>query len=260
MPATQPGMPIPPVMPQVGGPVPTPPSNGLAIAALVLGILAIVGSFIPVLNIGAIILGALAIVLAIIALATHRAKSLAITGGVLALVGIIIAIVMNIAWSQAVDEALDQLGGGATPNNQPATTATANSSADTPADAGTAAPAASAAAYAVTIDGSHTTTDYEGKPTLVVNYTFTNNSTDAASFMFAISDKAFQNGVQLETAIVTGDDSYDSANSLNEVKPGASIAVQSAYVLDDQSDVTIECTELISFDDTVLASQVIKVS
>lgn len=104
--------------------------------------------------------------------------------------------------------------------------------------------------YAVTIDGSTVTTDYEGKPAIIVDYTFTNNSDDATSFAVACSQKAFQNGVQLETTVVMDDlgNGY-----LAEIKPGATTSARMAYSLTDESDVTVEVTELISFDDTILA-------
>lgn len=104
--------------------------------------------------------------------------------------------------------------------------------------------------YAVTIDGSTVTTDYEGKPAIIVDYTFTNNSDDATSFAVACSQKAFQNGVQLANAVVMDDlgNGY-----LAEIKPGATTSARMAYSLTDESDVTVEVTELISFDDTILA-------
>ena len=104
--------------------------------------------------------------------------------------------------------------------------------------------------YDVTIDGATVTTDYEGAPAMIVDYSFTNNSDEATSFAVACSQKAFQNGVQLETAIVT----EDLGNGyLAEIKPGATTTARMAYSLTDQSDVTVEVSELISLDDTLLA-------
>lgn len=124
--------------------------------------------------------------------------------------------------------------------------------AEQPAEEQTEEPAEEQASskYAVTIDGSTVTTDYEGKPAIIVDYTFTNNSDDATSFAVACSQKAFQNGVQLETAVVLDDlgNGY-----LAEIKPGATTSARKAYSLADESDVTVEVTELISFDDTILA-------
>lgn len=124
--------------------------------------------------------------------------------------------------------------------------------AEKPAEEQTEQPAEEEASskYVVTIDGSTVTTDYEGKPAIIVDYTFTNNSDDATSFAVACSQKAFQNGVQLETAVVLDDlgNGY-----LAEIKPGATTSARMAYSLADESDVTVEVKELISFDDTILA-------
>lgn len=111
--------------------------------------------------------------------------------------------------------------------------------------------------YAVTIDDGVVGEDYKGNPALVVTFTFTNNSDDATSFLAAISDKAYQNGVQLESAIRTDG---DSQSSMKDIKPGATVTVEQAYVLDDQSEVTVECTEFISFNDTVLAEKTFTVA
>src|SRR5690606_9836153 len=108
--------------------------------------------------------------------------------------------------------------------------------------------------YVVTIDGATQTKDFEGKAALLVDYTFTNNSSEDRSFMFAVTPKAFQNGVELQSAILT-ESMEHIANALNDIKPGATIQVQAAYVLDDTSEVTVEVTELLSFDDSVLASK-----
>lgn len=108
--------------------------------------------------------------------------------------------------------------------------------------------------YAASIDDLVATTDYEGKPAVMVTYSWTNNSEEATSAAVALSLKAFQNGVQLDTGIVTGD--IDSEGYMAEVKPGAGTTFQMAYLLDDQSDVTVEVSELISFDDSLLAEQV----
>lgn len=113
------------------------------------------------------------------------------------------------------------------------------------------------AKYAVTIDDCQVTTDYSGKSAIVVTYTFTNNSDKATSFMVAIDDAAFQNGVELDTAIVSD---IDSQSSMSDIKPGATTTVQQAFLLDDTSDVTVECTELISFNDEVLAEKTFSVA
>lgn len=120
-----------------------------------------------------------------------------------------------------------------------------------------AEPEASDAEYAVTIDGSAMTEDYEGNPAMIVDFTFTNNSDEATSFAVACSQKAFQNGVELERAITTDDlgNGY-----MAEIKPGATTTARIAYALTDESDVTVEVEELFSFDDTMLAEATFSVA
>lgn len=94
--------------------------------------------------------------------------------------------------------------------------------------------------------------DYEGKPALLVNYSFTNNTDKKQSFMMAIKDSAFQNGIGLNDAITMGKE-YDSQLQMKEIMPGKTLNVQAAYVLDDtETPVEIQIAELISFDDEVL--------
>ena len=127
---------------------------------------------------------------------------------------------------------------------------------DAPAEQ--AEPEAPASDYAVTIDGATVTEDYEGNPAVIVDYTFTNNSDEATSFAVACSPKVFQNGVQLETAVVTGEDLGNGY--MAEIKPGASTQARLAYSLSDQSDITVEVEELFSLDDTMLAEATFSVA
>lgn len=110
------------------------------------------------------------------------------------------------------------------------------------------------AKYSVTIDSAVKGKDYDGNDAVIVTYSFTNNSDEATSFMVAIMDKAYQNGVQLSSAFVL--DGVDSDASMKDIKPGGSIEVQEAYELDDSSDVTIECSEAFSFSSEIIAEKV----
>ncbi len=111
--------------------------------------------------------------------------------------------------------------------------------------------------YVVTIDGSTVTTDYEGAPAVIVDFTFTNNSEEDTSFAVACSQKVFQNGVQLENAVVMDDlgNGY-----MAEIKPGATTTARLAYNLTDQSDITVEVEELFSLDDVLLAEATFSVA
>lgn len=106
--------------------------------------------------------------------------------------------------------------------------------------------------YHAVITGMEVGKDYEGKDALLVHYTFTNNSEETTSAGVALILKAFQNGVQLETAIVTDVEGVD--NTLKEIRPGASIDVTEAFELTDTTTVELELTELISFSDEMITA------
>lgn len=102
--------------------------------------------------------------------------------------------------------------------------------------------------YNVTYVKHETGTDYEGNPCLFYYYTFTNNGEENASPMSSSYIQCFQNGVQCETAITM--ESNDSINNyMLEVQPGGSLEVCEVFSISDTSDVTIEASDLISFDD-----------
>ena len=86
-------------------------------------------------------------------------------------------------------------------------------------------------------------TDYEGNPAIVVTYSWTNNSTETTSAIVALHDKAFQDGVQLEVAMMDVVDGYDAGASMLDVQPGGTQDFQQAYVCTSETSpvqVTIE--------------------
>lgn len=89
---------------------PPPPATvkkGLAVTSLVLGLLAIVGCLIPVLNIVSIVLAIIAVVLGVVAVVQARkpgrgGKGMAIAGIILSVVAIVGAILANVLFGAAV--------------------------------------------------------------------------------------------------------------------------------------------------------------
>lgn len=81
--------------------------SGLATAGMVLGIIAIVGAWIPFLNIVSIILGVLALIFGMVPLFQKRSIGKAVTGVVLSLAAIVIAIAMINAASTAIDKVVN---------------------------------------------------------------------------------------------------------------------------------------------------------
>ena len=109
--------------------------------------------------------------------------------------------------------------------------------------------------YSVQIDSCRLANDYEGKPVVIVKYIFTNNSDpNPAAFWITFDDNVFQNGVGLNTAIIIDESvNYNSDNQMKEIKAGATLEVEVAYVLNDTTtDIEVEVSELISFNNTVI--------
>lgn len=109
--------------------------------------------------------------------------------------------------------------------------------------------------YSVVIDSCRLAKDYEGKDVVIVKYIFTNVSDDsAAAFMFVVEDAVYQNGVGLNDSLFVDDSAnYSIDNQTKEIKQGASIEVEVAYELNDiTTDIDVEVSEFISFDDKVI--------
>ena len=88
---------------------PAPKTSGLAIAGLVLGILAALGSFLPIINNLSFFLALIGLVLAIIALVgalkgKNSSKGMAIAGVVLCVVSCVVVLVTQSAYKAALDE------------------------------------------------------------------------------------------------------------------------------------------------------------
>lgn len=109
--------------------------------------------------------------------------------------------------------------------------------------------------YNVSILDAKKVTDYQGNPAIIVNFDYTNNSSESRMFSTSVACTAYQNGVQLSSAFIL-DGSYDAEESLKNIKPGSSLKVQQAYVLDDAAaPVTVEVTGWLSFDGKKLTKE-----
>ncbi len=103
----QPGMQPPP---------PTGPKKGLAIAALVLGIVAILGAWIPFAGLFSVVLGIAGLVLGIVALVKANrgqagGRAMAIVGAVLGGLSIVVGIASTVIAVVAITDASDEIGG-----------------------------------------------------------------------------------------------------------------------------------------------------
>jgi hypothetical protein len=221
--------------------------SGLAIAGLVVGIVAIVGSWIPLLNFVSVWFAIVGIGLSIPALiitikGTKGGKGIAIAGLVLGVVTIIIFIIMY-------------AGAAALSDN------VSNDSTTSKDSAKTEEPASNEDSSVIIVDAA-LGRDYEGKTTIVVNYEWTNTTDETTSLMLTYTIKAYQNGVELEGSIFADDwlsDKEDTSGWVDmskDVKPGATIKTSAAYVLSDESaPVDIEVSDLWNWDDDLVATQ-----
>lgn len=95
-----------PVPPSYEPPAPAPQKrgNGFGLTALILGIIAIVGSAIPIVNFVSIALGAVALVFGIIGLVVKgRTRGLAIAGSILGALALIVGLVTSAIYASAAD-------------------------------------------------------------------------------------------------------------------------------------------------------------
>ena len=97
------------------GPSPAQGGNGIATAGFVLALLGLLGSWIPVLNVLGILLGVVGVVLAGVGLAkakkVNAGKGLAVAGIVLGVLAVLLALLINVVFVGAVDEAIDESTG-----------------------------------------------------------------------------------------------------------------------------------------------------
>lgn len=105
--------------------------------------------------------------------------------------------------------------------------------------------------YKLEIKSCRLAENYEGKPIAIVKYSFTNNSDEPTSFSIAFDDNVYQNGVGLNKCYVASDSAnYSDDNQSKEIKKGATLEVEVAYMLNDNTtDLEVEVKELFSFSD-----------
>ena len=106
--------------------------------------------------------------------------------------------------------------------------------------------------YAVEIKGAKLCKDYEGNNAIMITYSWTNNSDETTSPMGSMMEEAFQDGVQLDAAIVD----FEYNDGLTDVRPGTTIDVDVIYELPGDSTVEFE----ISAIEDALESNVPKVT
>lgn len=240
-----------------------PARSAMAVASLVLGIVALLTSFLPIVNTISFLIALLGLIFGIVGIVgvvrgKKSGKGLAIAAIVLNALAIVIVLATQSMYGAALDGAQKSLDAAGTNGSGAASGAASDATSDASQAAGDASAAGQASAdHGVAIDGTSLGTDYSGNDVLIVTYSWTNNTGEATSFMAEFMPKCYQNGVELQTA-VTAD--ADVSSYTADVKPGASTTVRLGYVLSDASDVTIEVGPLVNWNDEVFASSVASVA
>lgn len=227
------------------------------ILGVIFGAIGLVLSFIPIINNAAFFFGLIGVILAIVAIVgTFRGKRngkvLAIVGAVLSVLSIVITLSMQASFSKAIDEATGTASSSTSTSSSTSASADSDGSAGDDAQDGVQDQEGDLEdAHVKIVSAVKSVDDYEGQPTVLVTYEWTNKTDKNTSFMVATSDKVFQNGQQLDTAMYGMDapEGYDSGSSMKDLQPGATGTVTQAYVLKDDSPVTVEVTDLFSMDD-----------
>ena len=230
------------------------------IAAVVFGALGLVLSFIPIVNNIAAILGFIGVILAIIAIVgtfrgKKRGKVLSIVAAVLSMLAIVITLAMQSAASKAIDDSIKESKGIDT--SQSSSSKSAGKSSDASKSKASEQKAQGEQDLEGDIEGAHvkivsavkSVNDYNGKPTALVTYEWTNNTSKNNSFAAMAYPNVFQNGTELETAIYFDQpEGYDANSYLAQVQPGATATVTLGYVLQDDSPITVDVTAFLSTD------------
>lgn len=106
--------------------------------------------------------------------------------------------------------------------------------------------------YYVEIKSAVLTTDYSGNQAILITYSWTNNGKETTNALSAFIERAFQDGVQLDSAtILSTNPQYSAGTALRDLRPGATTDVQRAYLLpQDSSPVEFEVFEFLGDADT----------
>lgn len=106
------------------------------------------------------------------------------------------------------------------------------------------------------VKGAKITKDWEGKDAVLITYEFTNNSDSPISFDGALDDKLYQDGIELESAILSNDEEAKLIDTV-DLKPGITKEVKKAYSLrNKKSEIEVEIQEIFSFSDDMIKTTI----
>lgn len=170
-----------------------PSTSGMAIAGLVLGIVAIVTSFLPIINNVSFFLAFVGIILAIVGFVgirkgKHSGSGIAIAGIVLGILSIIIVLVTQAMFSSALNAASDELTARSTPvaaQSQDASAASGSKAAEAVdyQNLSVGQTVALKSGLSVTVNSIETgLSNYDGGEIVCANVTYANSGSKSESF------------------------------------------------------------------------------
>ncbi|SCC80451.1 protein of unknown function [Bifidobacterium commune] len=233
----------------------TPTRSGMAIAALVLGIVAIVMFWIPFIG---VICGIAAIVTGVMSMRKINAgnlsgKNMAITGLVTGIVGLVIsAIVLVGAFSMGksiLDEA-NQMDSSTSSDTTHEKARSDKGSTDQKLKDKEMKGSGSLKGGDVKIASAQRgPDDFEGHNTIIVTYEYTNTDKENHSFRDGLRDKVFQKGASLKRAYYLDDvQGYNDDSDHTELQPNGNLTVTVAYELNDEtSPVDVEVSSGVDY-------------
>ncbi|MFK4841030.1 DUF5067 domain-containing protein [Lactococcus garvieae] len=214
--------------------------KALPIIALIIGILALVLSWVPIVNNFAAVLAIIGIILGVIALVLNRKnkKTLSIVGTIISVIAMIVVLVTQSMYSNAIDKAIGktETSSSVTKSNGKATDKTEAKS-DSKWDETTKTFTSSDGV--LKIDGVEKTSDYDGKPSIKINFTLTNKKEKAENVqtlimsMMKVQQKTANTTNNLEYAILMDDSENHLQDNLN---PNGTVSGNYSYVLDTETD------------------------
>ena len=86
--------------------------------------------------------------------------------------------------------------------------------------------------------------DIQGNDTLVIEYSWTNNSKKETSFMVACMDHVYQNGIECPSYAALVDE-VDAQQEMNDIKPGTTYKLKIGYTLQDKTNALVEVTDFL---------------
>lgn len=242
-------------MPQQPPMVMVPARPGMAVAALVLGIVAIVMFWIPFIG---VICGIAAIVTGVMSMRKINqgnlpGKNMAITGLVTGIIGLVIsATVLVGAFSMGksiLDEANQMDSSTSSDTTHEKAKGDKESADQKPKDKEMKGSGSLKGADVKIASAQRGPADFEGHNTIIVTYEYTNTDKENHSFMNGLRDKVFQKGTSLKTAYFIDDvQGYNEDSQDTELQPNGSLTVTIAYELNDEtSPVDVEISSNIDY-------------